>query len=155
MEKIVISGVALSKYFALEFSHEIFKLKRHLFFKVYIVMYWLFFLRVLLSKNLTTVRTNYSQFYLFAILSLIYISYLFIKNSKVLSERFVTMGLGAVVAGIFLSILSVLNMVNIDYMFFNIAQTGFGLTLGIYAFTNIIEINRKTIETSKKSKRAS
>ncbi|MBB6062602.1 methyl-accepting chemotaxis protein [Thermosipho japonicus] len=143
-KKIVILGAALSMYFALEFAYSLFKIKKNLLFKIYVIMYWILYIRVLFAANLSTVREYYSQFYLFAILALFYISYIFVKNSKNFSERIVTLGLGSVVFGILLSIFSILGIVEINYMFFNLAQTGFGITIGMYAFVKIIEINNET-----------
>lgn len=144
-KKIVILGAALSIYFSLEFTYSLFDKKKNVFINIYLVIYWLLYLRVFLSKNLYTVRMNYGHFYLYAIVMLVYMAYEFIRNSKTFPEKVVTFGLGNVIFGIFLSIISILNVIPINYMFFNIAQTGFGLTLGVYAFTKIIEINKKTL----------
>lgn len=149
-KKIVILGAALSMYFALEFAYSLFKIKKNLLFKIYAIIYWILYARVLFAANLSTVREYYSQFYLFAIFALFYISYIFVKNSKNFSERIVTLGLGSVVFGILLSIFSILGMVEVNYMFFNLAQTGFGITLGMYAFVKIIEINNETKVANEK-----
>ncbi len=152
LKKIIILGAAASMYFAYKFTREIFKLRDNIPNRLYMIIYWLLYIRVLFGQNLSVVRENYSQFYLYALILLLYNSYIFIRYSKTSSEKLVMASFGGVIFGTLLSILSIVNVVNINFMFFNIPQSVFGLSLGIYTFMKVLDINKETLESNRKIK---
>ncbi|MFN3692199.1 MAG: methyl-accepting chemotaxis protein [Fervidobacterium sp.] len=143
-KKIAILGAALAIYFAFLFINAILERKTKMFEKIYILIYWLLFLPVLFANNLATLRQNYSNFYLFSLILILYMAYLLIFKVKKFRERLITLGFSAVVSATILSILSVIKIVNLDFMFFNIGQLAFGLTVAIYIFLRAIDTFNET-----------
>lgn len=143
-KKIAILGAALAMYFAFLFINEILERKMKTLEKIYILLYWILFLPVLFANNLTTLRQNYSNFYLFSLILILYMSYLIIFKVKKFRERLITLGFSSVVSATILSILSVIKVVNLDFMFFNIGQLAFGLTVAIYIFLRAIDTFNET-----------
>ncbi|MFN6992165.1 MAG: methyl-accepting chemotaxis protein, partial [Fervidobacterium sp.] len=143
-KKIAILGAALAMYFAFLFINAILERKIKTIEKIYILTYWVLFLPVLFANNLTTLRQNYSNFYLFSLILMLYISYLIIFKVKKFRERLITLGFSSVVSATILSILSVIKVVILDFMFFNIGQLAFGLTVAIYIFLRAIDTFNET-----------
>lgn len=143
-KKLAIVGAALAMYFAFLFVNAVLDRKIKKFEKVYLLIYWIVFLPVLFSKNLSSLRANYSNFYLFSLILILYMSYLLAFKARRFSERLIALGFSSVVSATILSILSVIKVVNLDFMFFNIGQLAFGLTVAIYIFLKAIETFNET-----------
>ncbi|MCX7653091.1 MAG: methyl-accepting chemotaxis protein [Fervidobacterium sp.] len=143
-KKIAIVGAAAAMFMAFLFVKEIFKSKIKLYEKVYLFVYWILFLPVLFSPSLASLRANYSNFYLFSLILILYLSYLSIVEPKKLNERLVTMGFAAVLGATILSILAVVKVITLDFMFFNIGQLAFGITVAIYITSKAIDSFNET-----------
>ncbi|ANE40673.1 hypothetical protein IM42_03430 [Fervidobacterium sp. SC_NGM5_O18] len=143
-KKLAILGAALSMYFAYRFINEIFKRKPTKVEKVYILLYWLFFIPVILARNMTQLKSSYAIFYLYSLVLLLWILGILVKQVKTRQEQLVLFGFSAVIGATFLSLLSVANVVKIEFMFFNIGQLFFGLTIAIYVSARTIEVFRTT-----------
>jgi len=148
-KKIAIFGAAAAMFTAFFFVKEIFKRDVKLYEKIYLVLYWILFLPVVFSTNLGSLRANYGNFYLFSLILVLYLSYLLIVSPKKLNERLVTLGFAAVLGATVLSILAVVKIINLDFMFFNIGQLAFGITVAIYITSRAIDSFKETVRMNE------
>jgi methyl-accepting chemotaxis protein len=136
-KKLAILGAALSMYFAYRFTNEIFKRKPTKVEKVYILLYWLFFIPVILARSMTQLKSSYAIFYLYSLVLLLWIIGILVKRVKTRQEQLVLFGFSAVIGATLLSLLSIANVIKIEFMFFNIGQLFFGLTIAIYVWQGL------------------
>lgn len=137
-KKLAIFGAAVSMFLTFFFLKEVFKQSIKIYEKIYLFLYWIVFIPVLISPSLSSLRKNYANFYLFSLLLIIYMSIMLIKNAKKLNERIIAFGFAGVVGSTVLSILSVVKIISLDFMFFNIGQLAFGLTVAAYITSRAI-----------------
>ncbi|AMW33095.1 methyl-accepting chemotaxis protein [Fervidobacterium changbaicum] len=143
-KKLAILGAALAMYFAYRFANEIFKRRATKLEKLYILGYWSLFVPVVLSNSMTLLKRSYANFYLYSLILLLIVLGILIRKTKNRYEQLILFGFSAVIGATFLSLLSVANIIKIEFMFFNIGQLFFGFTVATYVAAKTIEVFRNT-----------
>jgi len=144
-KKIAIFGAAGAIFFSFLFLKHVLKRPYFRFEKIYFVAYWFLFSLVMFARDLYTVRVHYSNFYLYSLVALLYMSYMLLRYSKTFVDRILTSGLAAVIMSALLSILAIVGFLKLEFMFFNIGQLAFGLTIAIYVMVKTIEAHKETL----------
>ncbi|ODN30605.1 methyl-accepting chemotaxis protein [Fervidobacterium thailandense] len=144
-KKIAILGAAGAIFFSFLFIKNVLRRPHYLFEKIYFVIYWLLFSLVLFARDLYAVRVHYSNFYLYSLAALLYMSYMLLRYSKTFVDRVLAAGLAAVIMSALLSILAIVGFLKLEFMFFNIGQFAFGLTIAIYVMVKTIEVHKETL----------
>jgi methyl-accepting chemotaxis protein len=143
-KKLAIVGAALAILFAYFFANEIFKRKVSLLEKLYLVGYAIVFIPVLLAKNNAVLRSAYANFYLYSLILLIVTLVILLLRTKTKHEQLILFGFSAVIGATALSILSIANILKINFMFFNVGQLFFGFTIATYVAAKTIQVYQNT-----------